>query len=430
MKKAYIFLLSFVLTTACTETNETVNVESGEYTRTIFLQTDETGSISTKAIDGVGVFTSRYDPEPDNDDGEVVDPPLLNDYIYIHSTSDNTKWVRYNIRRDLPSCNGCDGFQFKIRKNEDGSYTLLDGLNENGNPKGEVTFNEGEQIYFSSIANEIWEGTSEEASPISGQSVLIRDANKNKELYRSDKDYDISDLVTGNNGLNDELLMKRKCSAFRIYFMFTELDAPSLTLPGTGGEGITEVYSISPNDFENKTGLQYSQWSGKLYIGPCFSDYYNVNTGETSYKDNNNAGYYVTNEQKYSAFTSVTYSRTEGTVTQTFSGYGVSTANSKYLITPYDTDNSNAFTAYVFIKDNTNNPEDDSGSKYFSYSWNDIPEFNVTQVIVLVYDVDELNKVFQHASENTSNMMTTRSNYWEKPQQLDIRPTKVFYIQN
>ena len=426
MNSKYISsLIVCLLIMGCTKSNDEINIEPGEYTRILFLQVEEAANAQTKAIDGVGVFTAKYDPEPDDRDGGVVDPPLQNDYIYIHSTTEADKWVRYNIKNDLPSCNGCDGFQFEIRKNEDGTITLINGLDAEGQPKGEVTFNADEQIYFSSIPDEVWEGTSEEASPVTGQSVLIRDAKKNKELYRSEKNYKISDLITGENGLSEELVMKRKCSAFRIYFLFTELDEPSFTTPGTGNVGRNEYYIIEEDDFVDKTGHSLEEWNGKLYIGPCFSDFYNVNTGIASYKEGHSDGYYVTNEQEYTGFTPVTYARTEGTVTQNFTGFGVSTANSKYLITPYDEHNEDPFYSYVFIKDNNTDPSSDSGAKYFSYDWSTgTPEFNTTQVIVLVYDVDELLKAFPKSTD-----ANTKSNYWKEPQKLDIKPGKVFFIQ-
>ena len=415
MKKVFIYL-SFLLTfslTACNEKDQVINIENGEYTRMIFIQTSE---IATRALDGTGAFTDRYDPEPD-DDPNIIEN---NDYIYIHSTTDEDKWIRYNIRTDLPSCNGCAGIQFQVKKTENG-YTLSGGYAEDGTTSKEVTFNEDEKIYFSSIADERWEGTAVEASPISGQTVLVRDEKKNKELYRSDKDYSISDLITGNNGLSEGLLMKRLCSAFRVYFMFTDLDNAEIN------EDDKEIeYNITSDEWETETGTKPEDWSVKLYIGPYFSDTYNVNAQEAGWNSGHEDGYYATNNQTYTPFDRHTYTDQEGAWPNIYRGYGLTTSGSDYLITPYDLNHSTGegegFMFYAFIKKTTDDISSDEGSKWISYQLDGlIPEFNTTQRIVIIYDYKQLISGFSDA--NTRSMTET-------PQKLDIQPAKVIYLRN
>lgn len=181
-----------------------------------------------------------------------------------------------------------------------------------------------------------------------------------------------------NLGLNGRLLMKRKCSAFRVYFLFTELDEPFYSTSRS------ELYAISSENFEKEVGQSPYTFSGKLYIGPYFCDTYDLNTGEVGYKDGHQYGYYATNEQKYIPFTEVSYSRQEGTIAQQYDGFGVSTAGADYLVTPYDENSTQNFTFYAFIKNNTENPESDVNSKYITYSWEGVPAFNTTQVIVII----------------------------------------------
>lgn len=394
--------IALVFLSGCNDNEEIIEPDSNaEYSITVNIKTDkgEAQTPSTRAQDGFGGFTNVYDA----------------DFVYMHSTQDPNKFVKLPIEKleECEDCNG-DGFRYTFCKNDDGSYTIhsMDGSSS-------AIFASGEEIYFSSEEYETWEGNSVDASPVTGQSVLVRDETKNKEIYRSEKNYTMQDVF--NLGLNGELLMQRKCSAFRIYFLFTELDTPS----HEDEENIE--YRIGASEFEEKSGLPYNEWCGKIYIGPYFCDTYNINTGEVGYKnepseEEHSKGYYVTNEQTYIPFTRVTYTRTEGIQAQYFQGYGVTTAKSDYLITPYDVNSTDKFTFYAFIKNSTDDLNSDINSKYVSYTWEDVPPFNTTQVIVIVYNVKELKKGF----EQTNNL--TRS-FWKGPEKLDIQPAKVICIQ-
>lgn len=405
MKKKILYLFSTLMVAlfslqSCSDDDETImKPEQGmEYGITVNISADEgekSSSNSTRFIDNTGGFTSKYDA----------------DFVYMHSVTDPSKVVKLTIEK-LEECVDCDtiGFRYYFCEEDDGGYTIrsADGTSS-------AKFNKDEEIYFSSEEYEVWEGTSVDASPITGQSVLIRNADKNKEIYRSDGNYTMQDVF--NLGLNGRLLMKRKCSAFRVYFLFTELDEPFYSTSRS------ELYAISSENFEKEVGQSPSTFSGKLYIGPYFCDTYDLNTGEVGYKDGHQYGYYATNEQKYIPFTEVSYSRQEGTIAQQYDGFGVSTAGAVYLVTPYDENSTQNFTFYAFIKNNTENPESDVNSKYITYSWEGVPAFNTTQVIVIMYNVRELAKAF-----NAANNSSTRYGFWDAPEKLDIQPVKVLYI--
>ncbi len=392
IKFLYVVMAVCLITFSSCNNDDVIEPDANmEYAFTIGLSTigGSNNSSSTRIIDDVGAFTADYDAA----------------YVYMHSVSDKNKYVRLPIQNDCPDCASGKCFKYFFCKNDNGTYTIR---STDGN---EATFGIDEEIYFSSEQDESWTGKNVDASPITGQSILVRDENKNKEIFRSDGNYTLQDVF--DLGLNGTLLMKRMCSAFRVYFLFTDLDEPLINTP------TAQQYYISPENFEKEVGENPYNFSGKLYIGPYFCDEYNINTGEVNYADEHTNGYYVTNEQKYVPFTDVTYSRTEGTVTQTFMGYGVSTANAEYLVTPYDVNKESNFTFYAFIKNNTNTPESDDGSKYVSYSWDSVPEFNTTQVIVIIYNIRELAKAF-----NTTNKTRCME---KEPGKLDIKPVKVFY---
>lgn len=392
-------LLILMVFSACNDENESMILTPGaRYELSLRISTGggDNANPATRAQDQTtGVFTDEYDA----------------DYVYIHSTSDATKFVKIPVIDDCDGCHdGEKGIEYNITRNSDGGFTIAstDGLST-------ATFGADEKIYLSSEEYETWEGTSVAASPITGQSVLIRDADKNKEIYRSGSDYTIQEFI--NLGLYSTVTMERKCSAFRIYFMFTDLSKPLISTP------TAEQYYITPENFVTQIGQDPYTFSGKLYIGPYFCDTYNLNTGLVGYDDDHANGYYVTNNQQYTPFVDVSYNRQQGVVGQTYMGYGVSTAASDYLITPYDVNSTEDLTFYAFIKNNTDNPTSDGGSKYVTYNWSGVPAFNTTYNIAVIYDIAQLDAAFSSANSNA----VTRSN--SAPQKLDIQPVEVICIQ-
>lgn len=401
----YIILIAASIFSSCSNEDEIIEPEV-DYEYGITVSIASTGNkngaeeSTTRAIDNTGGFTAMYDAP----------------YVYMHSVEDPSKFVKLPIIK----CEECQsmgpgdpgkGFQYTFCTNEDGSYTIKSTDNSSS-----AIFGKDEEIYFSSEESETWEGTSVDASPITGQSVLVRDSEKNKEIYRSEKNYTMQDVF--NLGVNGNLLMKRKCSAFRVYFLFTELDEPQRENP------TSQQYWVDEDVFEEYIGQSPFSFSGKLYIGPYFCDTYNINTGEVGYKDVHTNGYYATNNQEYVPLTYVTYSRMEGEVNQSFEGYGVSTAGADYLITPYDENSTLDFTFYAFIKNTTDNPESDVNSKYITYHWEGVPKFNTTQVIVIMYNYKELAKAFNNPAASS----LTRG-FWKGPEKLDIKPAKVLYFE-
>ena len=401
----YIILIAASIFSSCSNEDEIIEPEvNSEYGITVSIAAtgNKNGAeeSTTRAQDQTGAFTAMYDAP----------------YVYMHSVTAPSKYVKLPIIE----CDECastgpgepgKGFQYTFCTNEDGSYTI-----HSTDDSSSATFGKDEEIYFSSEESETWEGTFVDASPITGQSVLVRDEEKNKEIYRSEENYTMQDVF--DLGLNGTLLMKRKCSAFRVYFLFTELDEPVVDTP------TNQTYNVNEGDFTAVTGKSPFSFSGKLYIGPYFCDTYNINTGKVGYKDGHTNGYYATNNQEYTPFTFVSYSRTEGLATQAFNGFGVTTAGADYLITPYDENSTADFTFYAFIKNTTDAPNSDVNSKYITYHWEGVPKFNTTQVMVIVYNYKELAKAFN----SQANSSLTRG-FWKGPEKLDIKPAKVLYFE-
>lgn len=397
----YIILIAASIFSSCSNEDEIIEPEV-DYEYGITVSIASTGNkngaevSTTRAQDLTGAFTAMYDAP----------------YVYMHSVTAPSKYVKLPIIE----CDECastgpgepgKGFQYTFCTNKDGSYTI-----KSTDGSSSAIFGKDEEIYFSSEESETWEGTSVDASPITGQSVLVRNEEKNKEIYRSERNYTMQDVF--DLGLNGNLVMQRKCSAFRVYFLFTELDKPV----------VGQTYNVSEEDFTAATGQSPFNFSGKLYIGPYFCDTYNINTGEVGYQDRHTNGYYATNNQEYIPFTEVKYARTEGLDPQTFYGYGVTTAGADYLITPYDENSTLDFTFYAFIKNTTDAPNSDVNSKYITWHWEGVPKFNTTQVMVIVYNYKELAKAFN----SQANSSLTRG-FWKGPEKLDIKPAKVLYFE-
>ena len=352
-----------------------------------------------------GAFTAEYDAKS----------------VFLHSKTDPNKVLELPLVTNDPDCANCDSnsIRFNVEVFDDQSFKVSapDGTS--------VTFGSEEELYFSSQATERWEGKSVDASPVSGQSVLIRDEENNQEVYRSAKtgegyDYQLNDLLALDR---DVLIMNRTCSAFRVYFLFTDLSND--IIPGD----VMDYYTISEENWRQITGMDPQEWSGKLYIGPFFCDAYDLNREEAVYEGGHEHGYYATNKQEYIPLDSVAYSYTHGRTIVTYEGFGITTAYAEYLITPYDVAHGENFMFYAFLKDNVNDLDSDAGSKYITYSLTQtIPAFNTTTNIVVVFDVDQIARAFSTSAGVNKNTGGKRG-YWDGlPERLDIQPAKVFYI--
>lgn len=382
----------FFLMSACTDNgaNREIEVPEGTYRRAVCLQSDE-GTISdTKGMIN-GIFTNVYDAP----------------YIYLHSYDEEgeDKWVRYDFTEETT----CDkGFHLNVTV--EGDKYIVVGQDEHGGEKS-IEFSKGDQVYFSSIQDETWKGTTSTASPINNQTVLIRDEQgPNKELYRSDN-YNIEDLVTGQNGVADEIVMHRKCSAFVVYFLFTDFDFPFYG-------NITDVRA-----WEGVTGTSVDDWKGKMYLGSCFGDTYDVEFGNSTFSNGDN-GYYASWGQKYTTFTEVTFNTQSipgQTESASYSGVGIQTSND-FLITPYEINHNGEMEFYAFIKYQTTSADDsDEGAKYFQYTIKTtVPKFNTTNYYVIVCDIDDL-AVFTSPSSDTRSITG--------PQKIDLQPIEVIHIQ-
>lgn len=399
------------------------NVVPGTYYADLLISTEgskNVNMITRGGPDGSGKFTNDYPYE----------------YIYLHKADDLSNEEGHQVieipLKDVTYCDGCQGIHLEVTvlDNEEG-YTVA---NESGE---KITLGNDEKVYFSTEPDTYWKPTIllENGSPVSERNVFTQDNNVNKELLRSVNDYSKEELIALLQEGEPHIDMERHCTAFKTFLMFTDVK---------GGEG--GYYNISTSAWKEALGgEEYApeNFYIKLYIGPNFTNEYNVFSDNTI--NDEEGGFYVTNTNKYVQFSSSRNGYTgeidtdgDGILDQqidyTYRGYGYQTQTGNYLISPLNTTIPvEDFCIYVFVKytpDINQEPEDfltsDEGAKWFEVQ---IPRMtlqtNTVHWITLAFDVDNL-KVFTNQTNNTSRLTRMLTG----PERMELKyPYKVINIE-
>lgn len=422
MKKILLLILSVVLLGACS--SEDNNNIGGTQTGTLKTYSADL-LLATPKGEGTDVITRGLNPAA----GEFTNEYPY-DYIYLHSADSKTKEEGHQrIRiplKDVEFCDGCEGIhlEMEVLDNDEG-YIVR---NEAGD---EIKLGKDDEVYFSTIDDTYWKAKVEGASPVTGSDVFFQDTiNVNKELLRSaiasdngitNHDYSKDDLIALLSEGEPEIPMSRHCTAFRVYFMFTDVNEGSDgAAMGFDKGGVTTAWNNMMKE-EYNGGEFYI----KLYLGPNFAEKYNVYTDDVSNPEE--IGYYVTNEQKYQPFEFCDYSTTSGTGgTILFNGFGYITDLGNYLIAPLNTHlNAEDFSVYAFIKyapEGTVIDDEfltsDEGAKWFQLQVPSMTlEPNRVHFIILGVDKDNL-KVFKETTETNSAKTRAISN---GPEEIKVK---------
>lgn len=412
MKKILLLILSVVLLGACSSEDNS-NIGSGQtgngktYSADLLLATPkgDKPDINTRGLDPVnGYFTDVYPYE----------------YIYLHSADSKAKEEGHQCikipLKDVVFCDGCQGIHLEMSINEEeNTYTI-------GNGTDFITLNNDEKVYFSTIDDTYWKADVQGASPVTGSDVFYQTDGVNEELLRSAYDYSKDDLISLLSEQEPDIPMSRHCTAFRVYFMFTDIESE---LTGT----------MSTSDWNDMLAKEYDggQFYIKLYLGPNFAEEYNVYTDDVT--DPEKLGFYVTNQQKYLPFASSFYVTSPGTATSIediiyFTGFGYQTDAGNYLIAPLNTTlPAEDFSVYAFIKfapkGTTIDDEfltSDEGAKWFKLQ---IPsmtlETNRVHYVILAVDTGNLS-VFK-PTENATAAKTRAIN--NGPEEIKVNSVVV-----
>lgn len=412
MKKILLLILSVVLLGACSSEDNS-NIGSGQtgngktYSADLLLATPkgDKPDINTRGLDAVnGQFTDVY--------------PY--DYIYLHSADSKTKeeghqYIKIPLK-DVVFCDDCQGIHLEMSINEEeNTYTI-------GNGTDFITLNNDEKVYFSTIDDTYWKADVQDASPVTGSNVFYQTDGVNEELLRSAHDYSKDELISLLSEQEPDIPMSRHCTAFRVYFMFTNVVSD-------------QVGSMSQDQWNEMLTSDYDggQFYIKLYLGPNFAEEYNVYTDDV--KDPNALGFYVTNQQKYQPFESSFYVTSPGTAETiediiSFTGFGYQTDAGNYLIAPLNTHRpATDFSIYAFVKfapKGTVIDEDfltsDEGAKWFQLQ---VPEMTLTtnrvHYVILAVDAGNL-KVFK-PQEGTTTSATRAVN--SEPEEIKVNSVVV-----
>lgn len=399
----------------------------GTYSADLVLSTE--GSKSVDVItrggpDASGKFTNEY--------------PY--DYIYLHSADNLTAEEGHQVikipLKDVEYCDECQGIHLEmtVLENETG-YIVR---NEAGD---EIIMENDGEVYFSTESGTYWKPTILEDgdSPVSGRDVFVQDNDVNKELLRSVNDYNKEELVSLLQAGTPYIAMERHCTAFKTFLMFTDVK--------NGEDG---YYNITSTDWIEAMGGEqygYEHFYIKLYIGPNFTDEYNVFSDNT---ENAEGGFYVTNNQQYAQFTvsSNGYQgevdtdgdgELDGYINYTYRGYGYQTQAGNYLISPLNTNIPvEDFSIYAFVKytpdinqEATDFLTSDVGAKWFEVQ---IPrmtlETNTVHWITLAFDIQNLKEAFVTSSTNSVSTDALQAKSMRNlPTKMDLKyPIKIVDI--
>lgn len=213
MKKILLLILSVVLLGACSSEDNS-NIGSGQTGNGKTYSADLL--LATPKGDGTDISTRGLDPET----GYFTDVYPYG-YIYLHSADSKTKEEGHQCikipLKDVVFCDGCQGIHLEMSINEEeNTYTI-------GNGTDFITLNNDEKVYFSTIDDTYWKADVQDASPVTGSDVFYQTDGVNEELLRSAYEYSKDDLINLLTQDEPDIPMTRHCTAFRLYFTFTNV---------------------------------------------------------------------------------------------------------------------------------------------------------------------------------------------------------------
>lgn len=387
---SYLLLVGSLLLFSCTENDDSnlkyINVEPGTYIIGINLNTEIP---LTKAV--------IYDKENNQ---FSFDNEYDHDYIYIHKRNENSedKGVKIPVYPEINCDDGntCKGFRYKICIDEEGNATItpLDNEGNDLSDNGKLTLASGEEAYFSSWETQTWEGTSIEGGKvphINGSQLYQREEDTNVELFRNGdtNESNPSFLSIADLTENGQLELKRVCTGFSFLAVFTDRS--------DGNDG-----TLSKDEFHEIMGDYPENYYIKIYLGPSFTDKYNIATTEST---TGNSGYYATGDAKgLYGNNDYVYLRENIASKENGIGWGYSTLDGNVLIAPTNT--TETLMAYIYIiHKNPNEELDEANALYLPISIGPVME-NYFYRVGADIDIRELAAAF---AENEAASADTRS---------------------
>lgn len=369
---------------ACSDENEVVpsSVEDGTYKVVINLNSLAGDAQASRAIDASG-FSDMYD----------------NETVFIHAVKNGNNGSEIGSI-EIPVSDSSVEFMVNT---EDNSVTI-------SSSDSSLKMGISDKIYFSSIATENWEATRaswQGFTPISKSAAFTNGESTKSELYRSPagagESYTIAQLLELNGGT---LTMYRKCSAYSLAVMFSDLQN------GVADESNDTIYTFTEGDWQREFTGNVRYMYGKGYVGGFFPEVYNVYSGVFSWNKNTDgetpeAGYYVTNNQKYTQLAKLSTRQIVDNQMHKYIGCGFKSVD--YIRTPVVESGGGTMSVYALFKPSATKVTDLTGD--FNKEEGDYgknvrmvkvtldgmtPTMNVVSAITLVFDYRRLKDVFNN----------------------------------
>ncbi len=365
---------------ACSDENEVVpsSVEDGAYKIVINLSS-LAGDAQTSRT-GTSGFGDTYN----------------NSSVFIHAVENGDGSEKGFI--EIPVSGSSVEFTVKTEGN---SVTISSSSSDSSLEMGK-----DDKIYFSSIAAENWEATRaswQGFTPISKSAAFTNGESTKSELYRSPagngESYTIGQLIELDKGT---LTMYRKCSAYSLAVMFSDLQS------GVADDSNDMTYTFTEEDWKREFTGNVAYMYGKGYVGGFFPEVYNVYSGVSSWNQTDGetpkAGYYVTNNQKYTQLAELSTRQIVDDQIHKYIGCGFQSVD--YIRTPVVESAEGEMSVYVLFKpwatEVTDLEEDSFNKEDASVRMVEVtldgmtPTMNVVSAITLVFDYRRLKDVFNN----------------------------------
>ena len=387
MKPTFIMgMLAICMGMMSCQDDEDTNISTikpGTYSADIIVNSESGSTNYSRGIDvEKGIFTSTYEQN----------------YIYLHHVNaegiDEALYIP--MRTD---CGEDKCFNIQVTKNKNGdniSYTIIA---KDGTPQS-MTINANEQIYFSTMKDQIWEPeTFTNQPPIDDITTILKQPTKiedikSREILRSGlyTGEGLLKLMTGDTQYID---LTRHVTGFKINILFTNANVAE-----------NEDHIIDEDGWHDALGENVNpiDFNIKIYFGPNFAQWYDILNNKSE-----GSGYYASNNQEYVSFEEVkqTYNNIA------YTGYGYNTTNT--LLSPlYIGAANDEFRIYMCIQYK-------DGQEFYTkiYPQNLTLNTNTIHHMILAFDVHDLIPIVTKGG--TYSTRSSSSTF----QKIDIKPIKV-----
>ena len=398
MKPTFIMgMLAICMGMMSCQDDEDTNISTikpGTYSADIIVNSESGSTNYSRGIDvETGIFTSTYEQN----------------YIYLHHADGNGEIGEALYIPMRTDCGEDKCFNIQVTKNGDNgdniSYTIIT-KDTIGTPQS-MTINANEQIYFSTMKDQIWESetSSTNLSPIKDITILQQPTKvediKSREILRSElyTGEGLLELMTGDTQYID---LTRHVTGFKIHILFTNANVAE-----------NEDHILDVDGWHDALGenVNHGDFNIKIYFGPNFAQWYNILKNYSQ-----GFGYYASNNQMY-----VPFEKVNQTITNiTYTGYGYNTTYT--LLSPLYRTSLNEeeyekfqFRIYMCIQYK-------DGQEFYTkiYPKNLTLNTNTIHHMILAFDVHDLIPIVTEKG-GTYSTRSSSSTF----QKIDIKPIKV-----